>query len=424
MKLKTCLYTILLTSFYSLLLAQPNLIREKGIRWNVDSSRWEPSFRFEYHYDDNNLRTQKDRYYQYFRNGEKTSDITYYFYNDLGLLDSIQKYNYFEFGGAYIRLETFFTYDSDNCLVLEEEFSHGDPRSSTPPDFQKNEYAYSDSCILKSHIREGKTGGAPIGLGHFFDKYDYSWNSAHDTRDIEHSEMVYRQFTSKWRLRTNTTEKYDEEGRLTEIWVKSHHEDWYNQLMQYYYAPDNQYETILYYEAPIEDTQLVKVRLDSTFRKYNDAGQIVEEQFFMFHFNPNNESQQLSLSRTDRYKYYCDELLKEHEQEIFSTASSYKHTIVFYDYDSSEDCDEINNQPEVSIYPNPANNVIQIKSPLLGEADVEISVLNLAGRELNRYHTDRRSEFFEMDISKLPRGTYVVQVQNRNGRGGAKLIVW
>jgi hypothetical protein len=72
----------------------------------------------------------------------------------------------------------------------------------------------------------------------------------------------------------------------------------------------------------------------------------------------------------------------------------------------------------IQIYPNPSGNLISIQYPE-GFTVQQIRVLDMNGREAVRYTETLR----QMDISALPVGCYVVQVQGKQGILNCKLLV-
>ena len=62
-------------------------------------------------------------------------------------------------------------------------------------------------------------------------------------------------------------------------------------------------------------------------------------------------------------------------------------------------------QPNISIYPNPATNYISIDND---ENVKSITVFNLVGRKLKSFQDVHKNEHY--DVSNLPKGMYLVRV--------------
>ncbi|MBE0648471.1 MAG: T9SS type A sorting domain-containing protein [Bacteroidales bacterium] len=76
-------------------------------------------------------------------------------------------------------------------------------------------------------------------------------------------------------------------------------------------------------------------------------------------------------------------------------------------------------QPEISIYPNPTTDIINIET---GEDDsYQIGIYDLAGKRL--LQRDERGNKFQLDIKELPKGIYMLRLTNsNNNNSNFKLI--
>jgi len=72
---------------------------------------------------------------------------------------------------------------------------------------------------------------------------------------------------------------------------------------------------------------------------------------------------------------------------------------------------------DVQVYPNPASDYIQAFVNQVGQYNV--SILNIMGQQLQSLTS---GENIRMDISKLPAGTYILQVQKRNTEEPARSV--
>ena len=73
------------------------------------------------------------------------------------------------------------------------------------------------------------------------------------------------------------------------------------------------------------------------------------------------------------------------------------------------------NDSEISIYPNPAQNYVAVKSSLNVE---DIQIFNLTGSEV--LSSNIISE--KIDVSKLPQGIYIVRIKTVKGYYQQKLL--
>ena len=72
---------------------------------------------------------------------------------------------------------------------------------------------------------------------------------------------------------------------------------------------------------------------------------------------------------------------------------------------------------DLALYPNPANNKVEIYMPLIDE----VEVFNLLGTQMEHVKADRK--VIELDTSAYPSGIYVVHIRQLNNHTYAKLII-
>jgi photosystem II stability/assembly factor-like uncharacterized protein len=85
------------------------------------------------------------------------------------------------------------------------------------------------------------------------------------------------------------------------------------------------------------------------------------------------------------------------------------------------------NEPKPSksnfnLYPNPATNRITISTDKLLSGETTISVINISGQQLIQA-IFRNQDKFEMDVSNLAKGIYLVKIQNNVGIETKKLVI-
>jgi S-formylglutathione hydrolase len=83
---------------------------------------------------------------------------------------------------------------------------------------------------------------------------------------------------------------------------------------------------------------------------------------------------------------------------------------------------EENSKEEVKIYPNPANNTISIITTGKSQGETLISIFSINGRLILRdkfQYQDR----FEMDVSNVSKGIYLLRIQNTEGVETQKLVL-
>lgn len=74
--------------------------------------------------------------------------------------------------------------------------------------------------------------------------------------------------------------------------------------------------------------------------------------------------------------------------------------------------DETSELPQISLYPNPAADVVQIELAEV-KGQVEISVHNLAGKEV-KHATARGEQLYQLNCGDLPNGLYVLMLRQND----------
>ena len=80
-------------------------------------------------------------------------------------------------------------------------------------------------------------------------------------------------------------------------------------------------------------------------------------------------------------------------------------------------CEELDGIEKPSLYPNPANDKVEIFMPLIDE----VQVFNLMGVRIDHVKAERK--IVELNTSAYPPGVYVVHIRQLNNHTYAKLII-
>ena len=126
---------------------------------------------------------------------------------------------------------------------------------------------------------------------------------------------------------------------------------------------------------------------------------------------------------TNSYRYYI-----EFDQNTFSDFSenpceaiSDKNTWNFVV--SLTGIEELSNQnPELKIYPNPANNHILIENISSAQTSVKVDLIDITGRAIDSFLIPEKQKSFEYDSSALKPGIYFIRLNSLAGLEPYKLI--
>jgi hypothetical protein len=84
---------------------------------------------------------------------------------------------------------------------------------------------------------------------------------------------------------------------------------------------------------------------------------------------------------------------------------------------------EVLNNNQFNIVPNPANDLVAIQLLGLTDSDIQIELLDLTGRKIQTSSILQGSTIAFFDTSKLYNGEYIVKISNGNSVISKKLII-
>jgi len=87
-------------------------------------------------------------------------------------------------------------------------------------------------------------------------------------------------------------------------------------------------------------------------------------------------------------------------------------------FDSAAGVSNLLNDINIKMYPNPANNIINIS----GAKDVHIEILGITGNSI--FEKDLKNDLETISINKLPRGMYLIKFTKNNKSGVKKLMIF
>jgi len=382
--------------------AQTNLLTtESFYDWNGDSFDNLPYKEITYEYDVNDVLIQEVEFINIDTIlGLDVNKITTY-YPETELVKSI-----FEKGryGANDRLVEF-EYSNDSCLLSEKFYSY----QETEQLFYnyRNNYYDPMTCRIDSMVRFNVFGAdvrnyiyeygndsvkiysypnTSDSLSYLFsyeiygtsnelllqivstdiiDKYEYSYN---EYGDLERKAYSYKGgVNNAFRLTDETLYTYDygmDGEKYSEI---------ENQINYYHSGALDTFTYTHYFEFPIEET------------------------------------------------FYCDGLLKSTLYQINKEGDYENSTLKKYAYAFGENCN--NSTMTANIFPNPSKGILHIQSELLETAGASIGIVALTGSPVLSIEVPERISTFDLDLSELPSGVYVLQLTSHESTINKKIHI-
>lgn len=84
--------------------------------------------------------------------------------------------------------------------------------------------------------------------------------------------------------------------------------------------------------------------------------------------------------------------------------------------------DEQSNLADIMVYPNPANDVLNLHYPGLSDRNITVHLLNMKGQEISSINT-LRSDRAQISVAGLPEGIYLLQVRAENRISTHKMVI-
>ena len=115
--------------------------------------------------------------------------------------------------------------------------------------------------------------------------------------------------------------------------------------------------------------------------------------------------------------YYCNGLL---ERQDYRTGSETVGFSILYEYEGQIDC----NDPSVdlTIYPNPAQGWVSIRTNILKENGCVITLFTVDGKKVRQIKLPESLEQYELDLTPYDRGVMIIQIQSQENRAVGKLV--
>ena len=330
--------------------------------------------------------------------------------NDLENSNAIKFYQKNEAGQFILISQTDNLDNDENCSIENSIFNYNDDGSTKYGRLWKNKYIgncqpkqsdfYRWNIVLDSMVHESQ----------FVNEY---------FNDGKLMIITYRRLnsnTNQWELKQVTETEINDDGQTLRYFVESYRNNSIDSTLHLYtYTPQNEVETTHRFETVnTPNGKLYKsVRKDSFAYHYNLNDQIeIKEYFFQNYENPFDK-------RTTTYKYYCNGQLKSE-----MVASEVPHSRTDYRYFGGVDCPLEEGEKGMILFPNPTSGIFTIQANLLVHSETTIRVFTILGQEVFSKKIDQTSYQYQLDLSSLGSGHYVVSISNEGKSVSEKLVIF
>ncbi len=399
----TILSLLLLVPIWAV--TQPKIVRQTSAFLTADG--WQTNFKVEYRYDPAGHEILRSGY---FFNQAKKWEPSYRQvneYDDAGQLTKyVEEQKFTDSTGLYIRQINEYEYQPNGCLasktyrIFEE--------SGEIYDFTKSIYFSDNNCRTDSIVTMscGFIGGVQECIPQENTWFDYSTDGKTVTQYFGYWSPQPGVFVKTSHY---SVSHLNEEGKPLEHInyaqgspqsrvVLTYHADGSQATSQYFNV-----DSLGAWELSYEDS------IGYDFEYDNDGFLVRKKKTFFFLSNG------FSSFQDYRYFNYCDGLPR---QEILNDQSR-----TTFEYEEGIDCGIDQFFPAPEIAPNPASDRISINYPPMAKGKTTVRLFSALGSEAVGYAVNYRTYDVEVDVSRLPNGTYFLQMLDGKRKFGKKILV-
>lgn len=76
----------------------------------------------------------------------------------------------------------------------------------------------------------------------------------------------------------------------------------------------------------------------------------------------------------------------------------------------------------INVWPNPTSGVLRISTENI-KGKIEISIVNALGEEIKKQHKEIQNDLYELDVSEVPKGIYLLRIETEKGVLTKKVLV-
>ena len=83
----------------------------------------------------------------------------------------------------------------------------------------------------------------------------------------------------------------------------------------------------------------------------------------------------------------------------------------------------LSGKSSVTLFPIPANDVLNINLNSLGNSDVQITMVDFAGNSVKQQKNKVTNNQVSLDVQSIPSGLYIVNIVNDEGKSFSKKVI-
>lgn len=299
-----------------------------------------------------------------------------------------------------------YKYNVYNCLI--EELHLGFNGEIT----QKVRYESNENCRLIRKYTE-KLSWVNFGLLYDFREREYFPDS------VSYKEYIYLQYTDTLEYGGYEIKKFNSAGNLY-LYIKD--KQYGSDIMdEYEYDYAN---NLIRYQNYIKGqltNEWKKTHVRYEYNEYDEEDNLISKTLETLRLDVAQPGFSENLNKQIFYHGYChgvpDSIISE--KEVIDTYVKEEFT-----YYRKNDCADFSVASlDIDVFPNPADRFININSSILESDDTYLSVFSTDGKLLLQKHILRTFTGYQLDLSNLDNGVYILNLHNKNYAVQEKIVI-
>ena len=381
-------------------------------KFNTDTGIWENVKEdiFDYDRQGNILFHLESEWNDSLRKFEATDKHEYEYLND-GRLFDYQRFIKIESNNDWhFKYREKNNYDLNGCLKDSTRIIRN-PESPTHFTSDLNEvYFYTENCRPdSSHIYyEDYETGAFFLYGKKIPCY------FNDGRIILNKYYRLNEVGDDWLETYKDSTVFDEKNRIVEYYKMGWDSDPYRWFRKVFDSKNR----LIFERSEAHGFEQYDVCEDSIIYIENEFGEVIEKEIYKKEYTWWSGRKYKVI---ERFENYCDGRVKSVYRENLFDQIFERFT---YEYEMSSDCLESDENAKITLFPNLAENTLQIQTEDWDLTNVLFRIFDEDGRLFFEQKIDYQTSQLTLDISFLEKGNYVVSFDNGKARIGEKLLIW
>ncbi len=301
-------------------------------------------------------------------------------------------------------------FNEQSCLIKENIFSfHPDGSIQYGRSW---EMEYAANCQLLSSLFSRWNG--LVEEMKESNKYIYEYSN--NGKNMVVTYLNFDESLHQWETGHVEESEFDDKGQRVKYFLETYRNNTIDSLLIFTsYTSKNEVEVLQKYQNQIsQDGKIFRLtQRDSFSYHYSLEDQLIlKEEFIQHYSNP--------VSRyTSTYEYFCNGQLKS---EIF--AGDHPYSRKDYRYFGGVDCPLLEGEGSMMLFPNPALTTVTIQANMLANSGVTIQVFTFLGQEVFSKKINQTSHQYQLDLSNLGKGNYIIMLSNEEGMLSEKLFIF